>query len=107
MLGIEAEVGSLIKVLKIDGKDEIILIKLNIYYQQQSIIIKYITLYLYIKNSLAKRGWKTLITVKDSLLINSGLFNNFWVKTIETANYLHNQLSTKTESHRKFMREKK
>lgn len=37
--------------------------------------------------------------MKDSMLIDSGLPNGFWVEVIEIANYLRNRLSTKTKSH--------
>lgn len=43
--------------------------------------------------------------MKKSLLIDSGLFNNFWAKAIEIANYLENRLFTKIESHEKLILE--
>lgn len=58
-----------------------------IYYQQRDIAIKYATPYLYEENTLIEKGWKTFVIIKDFLLINSGLPNNFWVKAIKTANY--------------------
>lgn len=42
---------------------------------------------------------ETLITIKDSLLINNGLPNNFWVEVMEIANYLQNCLPIKTKGH--------
>lgn len=45
--------------------------------------------------------------MKNFLLINSGLPNNFWPETIEMANQLQNCLSTKTKSYEKFILEKK
>ena len=41
--------------------------------------------------------------MKNSLLIDSNLSNNIWVKAIETTNYLPNQLFIKTESYKKFI----
>lgn len=40
------------------------------------------------ENRLAKQGWKTIMTIKDLILINSGLSNRFWAEVIEIANYL-------------------
>ena len=74
--------------LRVDGSSESILIKFKAYCQQRGIVIKYTILYLYKENSLIERGWKILIIMKDSLLIDSGLYNTFWAETIETANYL-------------------
>ncbi len=51
------------------------------------------------ENGLAERGWRTLVTMKDSILIDSGLPNGFWTKAIKTANYLYNRLPTKSKSH--------
>lgn len=76
------------KVLKANGKGKFILIKLKQYCQQRGIAIKYITLYLNKQNSFAKKGWKILVIMKNSLLINIGLSSNFWAKAIEIANYL-------------------
>ena len=73
--------------MKIDIESEFILIKLKLYCQQWGIGIKYIILYLQQENSLTKREWKTFVTMKDILLIDSGIFNNFWAKAIIKANY--------------------
>lgn len=40
-----------------------------------------------------------LAIIKDLMLINSCLPVNFWAEVIDTANYLHNCLSTKRDSH--------
>lgn len=37
--------------------------------------------------------------MKDSMLIDSGLPNNFWAETMETANYLRNRLLTRNKNH--------
>lgn len=37
--------------------------------------------------------------MKNSMLINSGPLNNFWVEVRETANYLCNQLPTKSKNY--------
>lgn len=49
------------------------------------------------ENSLAERGWRTIVTMKDSLLLNSGLPLDFWVEAMDTANYLQNRLPTKSQ----------
>lgn len=45
--------------------------------------------------------------MKDTLLIDSDLPNNFWAKVMEIANYLWNCLPTKTESHKELILEEK
>lgn len=42
-----------------------------------------------------------MVTMKDSLLIDSGLLNNFWAEAMETANYLRNRLPTRSKNHGK------
>lgn len=41
-----------------------------------------------------ERCWKTLAQMKDFLLIDNKLLNQFWAKAIDTANYLQNWLPT-------------
>lgn len=91
------------KVLWADGKRKFISTKLKEFCKKQGINIKYIIPYLYKENSLAKCEWKTHITIKDSLLINSGFSTNFWAKAIETSNYLRNRLPTKSKSNGKLI----
>ena len=50
------------------------------------------------ENGIAERCWRTLATMKDSLLIDSGLPVNFWVKAMDTANYFRNRLLTRCNS---------
>lgn len=47
------------------------------------------------ENRQAGRGWKTIVTIKDLLLIDSGFPLEFWAKTMEMAKYLRNYLPTK------------
>lgn len=54
--------------------------------------------YIYKENSIAKRCWRILAMMKDSLLIDSGLPVNFQAEAIDTSNYLCNQLLTKWNS---------
>lgn len=37
--------------------------------------------------------------MKDLILIDSDLLNNFWIEVIETANYMQNRLSTRNKNH--------
>lgn len=49
------------------------------------------------ENRVAERSWRTIVTMKDSLLVNSGLPLEFWVEAMDTANYLQNCLLTKSQ----------
>ncbi len=49
------------------------------------------------ENGLAERRWRIIVTMKDSLLLDSGLPLNFWAEAMDTANYLQNRLSTKSQ----------
>lgn len=37
--------------------------------------------------------------MKNSILINSSFFNNFWAKVMEITNYFQNKLSTKSKNY--------
>ena len=43
--------------------------------------------------------------MKNSLLIDSDFFNNFWAKVIETFNYLYNKLPIRRKSYGKLILE--
>ena len=51
------------------------------------------------ENGLAEREWRTIVTMKDSMLINSGLLNGFWAEAMETANYLQNRFPIRSKNH--------
>ena len=87
------------KTLRADSGGEFISIKLWQFCKKRGIAIKYAAPYVHKENNIAKRGWRTIVTMKDSLLIDSGLPNYFWAKAMETANYLRNRLPTKTKAH--------
>ena len=93
------------KALRADGGGEFISTKLKEFCETQGINIKYATPYLHEENGLAERGWRTLVTMKDSLLIDSGLPNDFWAEAMETSNYLRNRLPTRSRSHRELIPE--
>lgn len=82
-------------------------IKLRDFCKEKGIQIRYATPYLHEENGIAERGWKTLVIMKDALLIDSGLPINFWAKAMTTANYLQNRLPTKTRGHGEVIPEEK
>lgn len=52
------------------------------------------------KNSLAKKSWQTIITMKDSLLLDSGLLLEFWAETMGIANFFTKQVPNKKSEKR-------
>lgn len=91
------------KVLWVDGEEKCISTKLKKFCEKQEINIKYIIFYLYKENDFVKCGEKIFIIMKNSLFINNSLFNNFWVKVMETFNYLDNRLPIRSKSYRKLI----
>lgn len=81
--------------LRADGGGELISIKLKMFCQDKGITIKYAAPYMHKENGIAKQGWKTIATMRDSLLIDSGLPNGFWADAMDTVNYPRNRLPTK------------
>lgn len=81
--------------LRADGGGEFISLKLKAFCEEKGISIKYAAPYMHEENGLAERGWRTIATMKDSLLVDSGLPNNSWADAMNTANYLRNRLPTK------------
>ena len=47
------------------------------------------------ENRIAERCWRTLAQMKDSLLIDSKLPNQFWAEAMNITNYLRNRLPTR------------
>lgn len=76
------------KTFYANKKGEFIFIKLKNFYNKKEIIIKYIVLYIYKKNSIAKHGQKIIMIIKNTFLINNKLLLEFWAKAINNANYL-------------------
>lgn len=87
------------KILYPDSEKEFISTMLKEFCNYYIIAIQYIALYLHKKNKLTKQGWKILAIIKDWLLINNGLSNNFLAEAMETLNYLQNRLPTKNGNH--------
>lgn len=65
------------KILQVDNERKYISGKLKSFCKKQGITIKYAALYIYEENKLVKWGWKTIVIMKDSILINSNLLNGF------------------------------
>lgn len=89
---VEAESNHSMKALRADGGGEFITAKLRSFCKKRGIAIKYAAPYVHEENGLTERGWRTIVTMKDSMLIDSGLPNDFWAEAMETANYLRNRL---------------
>ena len=102
---VEAESEYLLETMRADDGGEFISTKLHLFCEKQGIAIKYVAPYMHKENGLAKRGWRTIVTIKDSMLIDSGLSNNFWAEAMETASYLHNRLPTRSKNHREVIAE--
>ena len=96
---VEAESNCKMKALRAVGGGEFISATLKEFCSQRGIAIKYAPPYLHEEKGLAERGWKTLATMKDSLLIDSGFPDSFWAEAMETSNYLQNRLSTRSRNH--------
>ena len=87
--------GEKLRSLQTDVGGEFISATLKSFCKERSITIGYATPYMHEENEIAKRCLRTLATMKNSLLINSGLPINFWAKAMDTANYLCNRLPTR------------
>lgn len=70
------------ETLHTDDGRECISIKLCLFCKKREIVIKYTAPYMQKENWLVKQRWKTIIIMKDMILINSGLSNNFKAKAI-------------------------
>lgn len=104
---VETESNCKMGALQADGGEEFVSIKLKDFCKERGIQIRYATPYLHEENGLAEREWRTLVTMKDALLIDSKLPIDFWAKAMETANYLRNRLPTKTRGHGEVIPEEK
>ena len=80
-----------------DGEREFIFIKLRTFCEKKSITFKYAAPYMHEENGLTERGWQTIVTMKDLLLLNSRFSLDFWVEVMDIANYLRNRLFTKSQ----------
>lgn len=76
------------KVLYINEKEEFITIKLKDFCNLKRITIKYVASYMLKKNNIAKQKQKKIVIKKNYLLINNGLFLEFWTKMTDISKYL-------------------
>lgn len=58
------------------------------------------------ENGLAEQEWRTMVIVKDLILIDSSLPNNFWAEAIEIANYFYNRLLIKSMNYEEVISKK-
>lgn len=79
------------------GGGEFISAKLKDICNNKGISIKYAAPYMHKDNRLVEQGWRTVVRMKDFLLIDSGLSLEFWAEVMDIANYLQNRLSTKSQ----------
>ena len=74
---VENQCNKSMKVFCANKKEEFISIKLKDFCNKKGIIINYAALYMPEENCLAEWRWKTIMTMKNSLLINSGSLLEF------------------------------
>ena len=75
------------KPLYANNRGESISIKLKTFCEKRRITLKYAVLYIHEENGLIERKWQTIVTIKDSLLLDNGLLLNFWADAMNTSNY--------------------
>lgn len=94
---VESEAKCKLQSLRADGGGEFISVKLKNWCVGRGIKFKYAAPYMHEENGLAERGWRTIATMKNSLLLDSGFPNDFWAEAMDTASYLRNRLSTRLQ----------
>ena len=83
--------GNKLDCLQTDGGGEFISATLQSFCKERGIKIGYAAPYIHEENKIAEQCWKILVQMKDSLLIDSKLLNQFWAKAMDIANYLWNR----------------
>ncbi len=107
LLRVETQSNCKMGAIRADRGGEFVSIKLRNFCKERGIQIRYATPYLHEENGLAERGWRTLVTMKDALLIDIELPIDFWAEAMKTAYYLRNRLPTKTRRHGEVIPEEK
>ena len=74
---VEIETQCKLECLRVDGRGEFISLALKKFCKSKRIILRYASPYIHKKNGLAKKFWKTLCTIKNAILIDNNLSNNF------------------------------
>ena len=91
---VENESGSKLVHLRIDGGGEFVSQTLRDYCADQGTSLEYSVPYTPEHNAISERSWRTLRTMKDAMLLDSKLPNQFWAEAMDTANYIRNRLPT-------------
>lgn len=81
--------------MQVNGGEKFINNDLKLYCWERNIKIRYVVLYMHKENVMVKRCWRTLVSMKDALLINSTFPVYFWTETMDISNYLGNKLFMK------------
>ena len=71
--------------LCIDGEGEFVSCTLINYCDNHDISLKYSVSYTSEHNSVSERQWRIIQIMKDLMLLNSKLLNNFWAEAMTTA----------------------
>ena len=83
---VENESKCTLKTLRADEEGEFISIKLRVFCEKRRIALKYEAQYMHKENGLAEREWRTIVTMKDSLLLNNRLLLDFGARAMDTVN---------------------
>lgn len=93
------------KVLRANGRGKFISNKvLNVLWEERHLNKVCCSVYA-LEKWTGQTRWRTIVTMKDSMLIDSRLPNGFWAEVMETANYLQNRLPTRSKTHGKMISE--
>ena len=91
---LERKSGKKLGHLRVDGGGEYISISLLNWCRAKGVTIEHSAPQTPEHNSVSERSWRTLRTMKDSMLIDAGLPNVFWAEAMHAANELRNLLPT-------------
>lgn len=88
------------KALQANEEGDFILVKLKKFYKKERITIKYAAPCMHEENRLVKYEYKTIVTIKNSLLLDSSFLLKFWAKAMEIDNDPRNCLPIKFKQQR-------
>lgn len=91
LLQAESSSGCKLQQLRINGGGESISTAFKDFCKERSIDLAYTAPYMHEENGLAERAWRTISTMKDSMLVDAGLPTKLWAEGMDTANYLKNR----------------
>lgn len=72
--------GCKLQQIRVDGGGEFISIAFRDFCKERSIDLAYAAPYMHEENGLAERAWRTISTMKDSMLVDANMPNNFWAE---------------------------